>query len=131
MARARKRLGLTQAELGKRLGVSQQLIARIEGGGGSLDQVARVCRALGLALEVTLDGVTKTLVHALNPDERREIEANIDWFSRLPPLARLKTIARHVKTIERLKKGMKRTSSPVRRPAGRIRVGARKVPRPR
>ena len=127
LGKARKRLGLTQAELGRRLGVSQQLIARVEGGGGGLAQVARVCRALGLALQVTLDGVTRTLVHALNPDERREIEANIDWFSRLPPLTRLKTIAQHVKTIERLKKAVRRTGPQVRRRGGRIRGGAGKV----
>lgn len=50
----RDRLGLTQAELAKRMGTTQPTIARLEAGGvtPSLDTLHRAANALGLELVV-------------------------------------------------------------------------------
>jgi HTH-type transcriptional regulator / antitoxin HipB len=50
----RQSLGLTQAELGERLGVSQKRIARIEAAPGltSFDQIARIVSAMGARLMI-------------------------------------------------------------------------------
>ena len=54
---ARKRAGLTQAEVARRTGTTQSAIARLERGENepSWDRVTRIARACGLALTVTLD----------------------------------------------------------------------------
>jgi transcriptional regulator with XRE-family HTH domain len=53
---ARRRSGLTQAQLARRLSTTQSAIARMEGGGTepSLERVAEVVRACGLELEIGL-----------------------------------------------------------------------------
>jgi DNA-binding XRE family transcriptional regulator/predicted RNase H-like HicB family nuclease len=53
---ARQRLGLSQAQLGKRAGVSQQQIAKLEDPdeNPTLETIARVSRALGLEVDVSL-----------------------------------------------------------------------------
>lgn len=50
----RERLGLTQAELGDRIGSTQPAVARLEAGGvtPSLDTLGRVAKALGFELVV-------------------------------------------------------------------------------
>ncbi len=52
------------------------------------------CRALGVSVEIRIQGKVIPLVHAIDPLERREIEANLDWFSHLSPLDRLRTMRR-------------------------------------
>ena len=94
----------SQAQVAQRLGTSQQLVSRIEQGGGSLEQVLRLCRATGLEFTMEIGGRRLTLVHPLDPEERKEIEANIDWFARIEPASRLRVIARHVDASSRLKK---------------------------
>jgi DNA-binding XRE family transcriptional regulator len=51
---ARQDARLSQAALGKRIGVSQQAIAKLEGGKGnvSLDTLEKVARGLGRAVEL-------------------------------------------------------------------------------
>jgi transcriptional regulator with XRE-family HTH domain len=53
----RKETGLTQAQLGERLGASQSYINRLEAGriNITVGQLGRVCEALGAALRVRLD----------------------------------------------------------------------------
>jgi transcriptional regulator with XRE-family HTH domain len=53
---ARKRAGLTQAELARRAGLSQPAVARLEGPdyNPTLDMLERVATALGARLEVAL-----------------------------------------------------------------------------
>ena len=52
----REQRGLTQADLGKRLGISQPAVAKLEGGGGNweLKTLARAAEALDATLEVRL-----------------------------------------------------------------------------
>lgn len=57
LAKARKARGLTQAEIAKRAGTAQAVIARLENGRGgtpSLDLLNRVSIAVGLELSVSL-----------------------------------------------------------------------------
>lgn len=51
---ARQAANLSQSELGKRIGVSQQAIAKLERGGGnvSLDTLDKVARGLGRGVEL-------------------------------------------------------------------------------
>ena len=63
---ARKRAGLTQADLGRRAGVPQSTVARIESGvrTPSTDLVERLVRAAGFEIRVSLgvpDPGTRTL----------------------------------------------------------------------
>jgi hypothetical protein len=53
---ARRRGGLTQAELAARIGTTQSAVARLEGGGSapSLERLSRISRACGLELVPTL-----------------------------------------------------------------------------
>ena len=53
---ARERLGITQAELAKRIGSTQPAMARLEAGGSipSFDTLRRIAAALGLELVVEL-----------------------------------------------------------------------------
>ena len=54
---ARKKQGLSQKKLAKRLGISQQLISRIEKGGEnmSLRTLSSISRALGKRIEINLN----------------------------------------------------------------------------
>lgn len=58
LTEARKRAGLTQAGLAERIGSTQSVVARFEGGASgvpSLQFLDRVARALGLRLALTLE----------------------------------------------------------------------------
>ncbi len=57
-----------------------------------------------MPLGLQIAGRTVTLVHAIDPEERREIEANIEWYSRLKPADRLRVAARNLDATERLRK---------------------------
>jgi len=98
----RRRLGESQADVARRVGVSQQLVSRIEAGGGSWEQLVGLAKTLGLGVEIRLGGQSEWAAYPLDADERREIEANIDWFSRRPPLERLRAIAQHMKAARQL-----------------------------
>lgn len=75
---ARRRSGLTQAELAERVGTTQSAIARLERGGGSptLERLSELVAACGLELQVRLvphDGQELAQVRAnaaLPPAER-------------------------------------------------------------
>ncbi len=103
LKRARRARGETQAQVARRLGISQQLVSHLERGEGSIEQLAKLCRGLGVPLSLHAGDEIITLVHPIDPDERSEIDANISWFSRLAPAARLRTIRRHVEALERLR----------------------------
>lgn len=105
---ARKARGETQAAVADRLGMSQQLLSRIERGEASLEKILGLCRGLGLEVTLCLGRRAMTLVHPIDPDERREIEANIAWFSRLKPEERLRTAARNLRAAQRLIEGARR-----------------------
>lgn len=87
---ARLRAGLTQAELAARIGSTQSVIARWEGGGAlpSHDTLARVVRACGFELSTALVPV--------DPSETSLIERNLQ----LGPQDRLDQLVRVVRFIE-------------------------------
>ena len=84
---ARRRAGLTQRELGRRSGVPQSTVSRIERGAISptVDTLERLVRACGMELEPVRvpgqDDVDRTLIWEnlrLTPGERAR-EAVRDW----------------------------------------------------
>ncbi len=92
IAEARKRAGLTQRELGARLGSHQSVIARWETGRVSpdLETVQRVVRAAGFDLNLSLvpaDDHDVTLI-------RREL--------RIPPHERLRSMVDAVRAFGRM-----------------------------
>jgi transcriptional regulator with XRE-family HTH domain len=111
---AREERGESQAQLAERLGVTQQLVSRIERGQGSLEKVADLCRALGLRLALQIGGRSVVLVHPIHPEERKEIEENIDWYERLSPVDRLRVNARNYEDLELLMKAGRRGTRTVR-----------------
>ena len=68
-----------------------------------MKQLIRLCRDYGIRLDIDLDGRAKTLVYPMDREERNEIEANIEWFSRLGPAERLRTIEQHMAAAARLR----------------------------
>ena len=104
LRRHRRLRGDSQARVAERLGASQQLVSRIERGQASLEQVAKLCKAIGLRLALEIGETRVILAHPIDPEERRQIEANIDWFQRIEPGRRLRVIARHVKAALRLQR---------------------------
>jgi transcriptional regulator with XRE-family HTH domain len=87
---ARRRAGLTQAELAKRAGTTQSAIARWESGRSepSFSKLRRLVRACGLELRGSL--------HELDPGEETLIERNLT----LTPAERLEQLVRTVEFIE-------------------------------
>ena len=71
---ARRRAGLTQAELATRVGTTQSAIARLEAGvtAPSLQRVDHLVRACGLTLVVELDSMDR-----VDPDEWQRAERNL------------------------------------------------------
>lgn len=59
---ARKALGLTQAQLGERLSMSQSRVSHLEQNPGqlSVDQLLDTCAALGLELTIGLRGAPRS-----------------------------------------------------------------------
>ncbi len=105
---AREARGESQATVARRLRFDRQAISLVEKGRASFTRMLDCCRALGLEVRLTVGKKTLTLVHAMDPDERAEIEANIDWFSRLKPLDRLRVHDIHRKADEILRKAASR-----------------------
>ena len=108
VAEARKARRESQSDVALRLGVSQQVISRVESGQSGLRQLVRVCRGLGVAVSLRVGEETIPLVAPVDPAERQEIEANIAWFSRLSPLARLRAIDAHARSARRLAEAARR-----------------------
>lgn len=92
--RARRRAGLSQAELARRLGTKQPVVARWESGtrAPTLETVARAVEACGLALDV-----------AVVEQDRGEDAALREWQA-LTPTERVRRNARMLETEEWLRK---------------------------
>ncbi len=104
----RKRRRESQGRVASRLGTTQQVVSRVERGEASLEQIVRLCKALALPLAVEIGGHRIQMVYPIDPEERRAIEANIDWFARLDPARRLRAIALHVDASRRLREAASR-----------------------
>jgi uncharacterized protein len=99
---ARRRAGLTQAQLGERAGLSQAEVARLERAGSNPTAVTleRLLRATGHRLELRrLDGVDES--------QLRERLA-------LTPAERLAAFEASHRNLIRLARGARRVSSPAR-----------------
>jgi transcriptional regulator with XRE-family HTH domain len=86
---ARRRAGLTQAELARRAGTTQSAIARLEAGRSSpsFDTVVRLLRLCGFRLDVGLDPYDDSDIAQaerlllLSPDERVDSNAAVVAFA--------------------------------------------------
>ena len=87
---ARRRAGLTQAELADRAGTAQPAIARWESGGTavSLDDVIRLVRLCGLNVEL----------HIVECDD-----SDLAQAARLAPLSGQQRLDRHARLVQQLK----------------------------
>ena len=93
---SRKRAGLTQAELARRAGTTQPVVARLEREGANprLDTLERMIAATGHSLELSAGpaaGIDETMIVAdlkLSPDERlRRFEQLYDFARRFGGVA--------------------------------------------
>lgn len=93
---ARKRAGLTQTELGRRAGVPQSTVARVESGARtpSTDLVERLVRAAGFEVRCRLGEP--------DPGTASLLEAAL----RRPPAERLAAAVRAARFIQRGRSGM-------------------------
>ncbi|MDP8215288.1 MAG: helix-turn-helix transcriptional regulator [Candidatus Euphemobacter frigidus] len=95
-------LGLSQREFGKTIGVSQQQVVKWENAdsGYSLASLEKIADRLGLEITVKFSsraapsppGSLKVRKIPIRPEEEEEIKANIEWFSKLSPLRRLRAV---------------------------------------
>ncbi len=104
LRKIRRDRGESQGEVAARLGISQQLLSRIERGETALEHLLGECRALGVAAEIRIGDEVFPWVHAMDPRERCEIEANLDWFSRLSPGDRLRAMRRQYLDLMKLQR---------------------------
>jgi hypothetical protein len=98
--RARRRAGISQAELARRLGTGQPVVARWETGtrAPTLESVGRAVRACGLRLDLCVERVDDgedALLHEwmkLSPEQRlrrnEEMLATEEWAGRARPSRR-------------------------------------------
>jgi transcriptional regulator with XRE-family HTH domain len=91
ISQARKRAGITQAELAKRLGTTQSAIARLESGpvSPSFDRVVAVVEACGFELDLW--------IHPANSAERATIRRNLT-LSPSERVARVVTMANFIRS---------------------------------
>lgn len=102
----RRSRGMSQKILGRRFGVSQQQVAKLEAGRGgySLATLDKLARALDLRLEIAFRPG-----RPIDRGEAEEIAANIRWFSRLSPLGRLTSAEAFNRATERLTQCKRKT----------------------
>lgn len=76
---ARRRAGLTQAELARRLGTTQSAVARIERGGTepSMERLRRIARACGLDLVPSLRPVDDADWSVARSNLRLDVDARV------------------------------------------------------
>jgi len=93
---ARRKAGLTQAELAERAGTTQPVIARLERGGGNptFETLERVLHAAGHRLE--LSAVEQGLVTVDESLIRHQLE--------LPPVERIRELGNQAAFMQRLAK---------------------------
>ncbi len=102
IARVRRRAGLTQAELAKRMGTTQSAVSRLESGGAgaTVDLLERVAKAIGFAFTLTF-GAT-ALSDRRKESVRRVLgDYRFNPWERLPTDAEARSLARDGLTRER------------------------------
>ncbi|HSJ49946.1 MAG TPA: helix-turn-helix transcriptional regulator [Actinomycetota bacterium] len=76
---ARRRAGLSQAELAHRIGTTQSAVARLEGGGSvpSLERLERIARACGLELVPMLRRADESDWSVASTNLRLDVDARV------------------------------------------------------
>lgn len=106
----RTRLNMSQIEFGKLLGINQKMVSHLESGkaGYSLKTLEKIANLTGASLDVSLrimaerkNKVKKSVVK-ISKEEAKEIRENIDWFSRLDPIQKIRAVEVNNRATRRL-----------------------------
>ncbi len=106
----RTRLNMSQIEFGKLLGINQKMVSHLESGkaGYSLKTLEKIASLTGASLDVSLrimaerkNKVKKSFVK-ISKEEAKEIRENIDWFSRLDPIQKIRAVEVNNRATRRL-----------------------------
>lgn len=106
----RTRLNMSQIEFGKLLGINQKMVSHLESGkaGYSVKTLEKIANLTGARLDVSLRimGERKKKVKKRNitisKEEEKEIRENIDWFSRLDPVQKIRAVEVNNRATRRL-----------------------------
>lgn len=106
----RTRLNMSQIEFGKLLGINQKMVSHLESGkaGYSLKTLEKIANLTGASLDLSLrimaerkNKVKKSVVK-ISKEEAKEIRENIDWFSRLDPIQKIRAVELNNRATRRL-----------------------------
>ncbi len=106
----RTRLNMSQIEFGKLLGINQKMVSHLESGkaGYSLKTLEKIANLTGASLDLSLrimaerkNKVKKSVVK-ISKEEAKEIRENIDWFSRLDPIQKIRAVEVNNRATRRL-----------------------------
>jgi transcriptional regulator with XRE-family HTH domain len=101
---------MSQIEFGKLLGINQKMVSHLESGkaGYSLKTLEKIANLTGASLDVSLrimaerkNKVKKSVVK-ISKEEAKEIRENIDWFSRLDPIQKIRAVEVNNRATRRL-----------------------------
>ncbi|MBO1223742.1 MAG: helix-turn-helix transcriptional regulator [Candidatus Scalindua sediminis] len=110
ITKIRTRLNMSQIEFGKLLGINQKMVSHLESGkaGYSLKTLEKIANLTGASLDVSLrimagrkNKVKKSVVK-ISKEEAKEIRENIDWFSRLDPIQKIRAVEINNRATRRL-----------------------------
>jgi transcriptional regulator with XRE-family HTH domain len=95
---ARRRAGLSQTELGRRLGTSQAAIARWEQGktAPSFETLRRAARACGLDLGVSLANADDSYDRHISDQLRLSPAQRVEWLANMLEVQQMLHRARHL-----------------------------------
>ncbi len=110
IVKIRKRLNMSQIEFGKLLGINQKMVSHLESGkaGYSTKTLEKISKLTGASLDVSLrimperKNKVKKSVIKISKEEAKEIKENIDWFSRLDPIQKIRAVEVNNRATRRL-----------------------------
>ncbi len=110
IVKIRKRLNMSQIEFGKLLGINQKMVSHLESGkaGYSTKTLEKISKLTGASLDVSLrimperKNKVKKSVIKISKEEAKEIRENIDWFSRLDPIQKIRAVEVNNRATRRL-----------------------------
>jgi transcriptional regulator with XRE-family HTH domain len=110
IVKIRKRLKMSQVEFGKLLGINQKMVSHLESGkaGYSVKTLEKIANLTGASLDVSLkimderkNKVKKRCIK-ISKEEAKEIRENIDWFSRLDTIQKIRAVELNNRATRRL-----------------------------